>query len=223
MDYEVTVSAGARGDDVSEAERERRLREEEAAETRREEQRKQRLVELKASEREALRVASTSVEQAADMCDRAVRRRALMSYFGGMLIGVLLFTGLGILLGQILAEVKITGFNLERFLTTYIAGAVGAIVSVMTRLSGSGVAIDYETGRGYLALLGAFRPLIGATFGVALYFGIASGILQAAIPDADNEVFFFFAFIAFLAGFSERWAKDTLVVGRDQVAGSAQK
>jgi hypothetical protein len=115
--------------------------------------------------------------------------------------------------------VDVTGFNLERFLTTFIAGAVGAIVSVMTRLSGSGVAIDYETGRGYLALLGAFRPLIGATFGVALYFGIASGILQTAIPTDANEVFVFFAFIAFLAGFSERWAKDMLVVGRDSVAG----
>ena len=139
------VASGAWPDET-EAARERRRREEQEAENRREEQRKQELVELKTSEREALRVASTSVEQAADLCDRAVRRRALMAYFGGMLIGVLIFTLLGIALGQILAGVDITGFNLERFLTTFIAGAVGAIVSVMTRLSGSGVVIDYETG-----------------------------------------------------------------------------
>jgi hypothetical protein len=185
---------------------------------RHEERRKRELIELKAAETVALRATAPGVKQAADLCYRAVRRRATMAYFDGMLLGALVFTGVGIVLGHILAGVDISGFDLERFLTTFIAGAVGAIVSVMTRMSGSEVTIDYETGRGYLAVLGAFRPLIGAIFGVALYFGISSGILQAAVPKESNEVFFYFAFISFLAGFSERWAKDTVVAGRNAVS-----
>jgi hypothetical protein len=60
--------------------------------------------------------------------------------------------------------------------------------------------------------MGMFRPLIGAIFGVALYFGIESGVLQfIKPPDDPKEVFFFFAFIAFLTGFSERWTSDVLV------------
>ncbi len=209
-------------DDTEEKRELRRLRRELESEQRDVEV-KQHQIDVQARAKEARQAAEVSVEQADALCSRAVRRRALMAYFLGMLAGVVLFTGVGIVLGQILAGVKIVGFDLERFLTTFIAGAVGAVVSVMTRMSGSEVAIDYETGRGYLALLGGFRPLIGAIFGVVLYFGIASGILQASVPRDPSEVFFFFAFISFLAGFSERWAKDTLVAGRNVVSAPQSK
>jgi hypothetical protein len=160
----------------------------------------------------ALLVARTEASQAEDLCTQAVRRSALMAYFVGMLFGVVVFTVLGFLFGQLLSSVSITGFNLQRFETVFIAGAVGAVVSVMSRMSSDESWLEYETGRSYLRLLGMFRPLIGAIFGVALYVGITSGVLQFIKPPSDpNAVFFFFAFIAFLAGFSERWARDILV------------
>lgn len=169
----------------------------------------------------ALIVARTEAAQAEDLCTRAVRRSALMAYFVGMLFGVVVFTVLGFLFGQLLSSVSITGFNVQRFETVFISGAVGAVVSVMSRMSSDESWLEYETGRSYLRLLGMFRPLIGAIFGVALYVGITSGVLQFIKPPSDpNAVFFFFAFIAFLAGFSERWARDILVPPQAAASGS---
>jgi hypothetical protein len=164
----------------------------------------------------ALKVAEGDATQTEEVCDRAVQRVALMSYFVGMLIGVAFFTLLGCAIGLILGRwVNIHGFDLTIFLTTFVAGAVGAVVSVMSRMSSGNVVLDYETGRSYIRVVGAFRPLIGAIFGVALYFGLASGLIPAKLPlPSSREFFFFYAFIAFLAGFSERWAQDMLVVGR---------
>ena len=59
---------------------------------------------------------------------------------------------------------------LKTFFACYTSGAVGAIVSVMSRMSGDRFTVDYEVGRHALRWLGSFRPLIGAVFGVALYF-----------------------------------------------------
>jgi hypothetical protein len=167
--------------------------------------------------RNALAVATTEALQAEELCIRAVRRGAMMAYFVGMLAGVVVFSLLGVGIATLLSHVEIIGFNIESFLTVFIAGAVGAIVSVMSRMSAGDTWLEYETARSYLRLLGMFRPLIGAIFGVALYFGIESGVLQFIKPPADHHaVFFFFAFVAFLAGFSERWASDVLVPIKDK-------
>jgi hypothetical protein len=161
---------------------------------------------------EALVVANTEAVQAEDLCNRAIRRRAMMAYFVGMLLGVAVFSGLAVGAAIGLSGASIPGFDAEHFLTVFIAGAVGAIVSVMSRRSSGDSWLDYETAPSYLRLLGMFRPLIGAIFGVALYFGIQSGVLQFIKPPGrEGQIFFFFAFIAFLAGFSERWASDILV------------
>jgi hypothetical protein len=134
-----------------------------------------------------------------------------------MLVGIVAFTALGVVLSLLLSNVHIAGFDRERFVTVFIAGAVGAIVSVMSRMSSGDSWLEHETARGYLRLLGMFRPLIGAIFGVALYFGIQSGVLQFIKPPTSADaVFFFFAFIAFLAGFSERWASDIIVPVKDR-------
>jgi len=172
----------------------------------------------------ALAVAKTEATQAEELCSRAVRRGAMMAYFVGMVIGILIFTAMGVGLSILLSHVEIVGFDEERFLTVFVAGAVGAIVSVMTRMSAGDGWLDYETARSYLRVLGMFRPLIGAIFGVALYFGIQSSVLEFIQPPRDShEVFFFFAFIAFLAGFSERWASDVLVPIKQDIPSSTSR
>jgi hypothetical protein len=169
----------------------------------------------------ALVVAHKEATQAEDLCTQAVRRSALMAYFVGMLFGVVVFTVVGSLFGLLLSSASISGFNVQRFETVFISGAVGAVVSVMSRMSSDESWLEYETGRSYLRLLGMFRPLIGAIFGVALYVGITSGVLQFIKPPSDpNAVFFFFAFVAFLAGFSERWARDILVPPQTDSSGT---
>ena len=86
--------------------------------------------------------------------------------------------------------------------------------------------VDYEAGRGVTFALGALRPALGAVFGIAFYAAVVSGLLDLFnVPAAgDTKQFYFFLVIAFLAGFSERWARDVLVERRPRavdLAGTA--
>jgi hypothetical protein len=80
-------------------------------------------------------------------------------------------------------------------------------VSVMLRMrpdTRAGFSVDYEVGRGPLFWLGAFRPVIGAIFASAVYFALESNFIQLGTITQQNT-FTFYAFVGFLAGFSERF------------------
>lgn len=85
------------------------------------------------------------------------------------------------------------------------AGAVGALVSVLSRMSSGGdkFSVDFEVGRPLLRRLGLYKPLVGSVFGIALYFLLVSGILMTEPP--HGKTLYFYAVVAFLAGFSERF------------------
>jgi hypothetical protein len=93
----------------------------------------------------------------------------------------------------------------QTFFATYVAGGIGAVVSVLMRMSSKKFQVDFEVGRSTIRRLGSFRPFIGAVFGVALYFLFLSGILRMTLPSDAKTTFFFFGILAFLAGFNERW------------------
>ena len=97
-----------------------------------------------------------------------------------------------------------------------IAGALGAVVSVATRLRDLTrlEAVDAQM----LLYTGFFKPLIGISFALFVYVALNSGILSVTIAEGKEN--FFFAAVAFVAGFSERLAKD--VISRvEGVAGPA--
>jgi hypothetical protein len=53
---------------------------------------------------------------------------------------------------------------------------------------------------------------MGAVFGLALYAAITSGLLDLfALPSDPTQKFFFLLAVAFISGFSERFAEDTLI------------
>jgi hypothetical protein len=96
---------------------------------------------------------------------------------------------------------------LQAFFVSFAAGGIGAIVSVMFRMASEDkFDLDYEVGRPTVRKLGAFRPFVGAVFGVAIYFLISSGLPQVELP-SDDEAFFYYGTVAFLAGFFERRTK----------------
>ena len=143
---------------------------------------------------------------------RAAEKAARIVYFWGMMIGVLFASVIGLLLALILWQ---TGWfdhphtlRTETFFVCFIAGGLGAIVSVLMRMSSNRFRVDYEVGRVTIRRLGSFRPVIGCVFGLALYFLFRSTIPRTTLPPepADRSTaFFFFGILAFLAGFNERW------------------
>jgi hypothetical protein len=71
--------------------------------------------------------------------------------------------------------------------------------------------LSYDVGRPHVAFLGGLRPVLGAAFGLVLYFAVTSGLVAIFdITETGTERLFGFLVVAFLAGFSERWAEDTL-------------
>jgi hypothetical protein len=94
----------------------------------------------------------------------------------------------------------------RQFYACFGAGALGAVVSVMTRMRQErGLTLDYEVGQGLIIMLGGFRPVLGAIFGVLAYFALASDFLGIT-PPSPGTAFFSYALFAFAAGFSERFA-----------------
>jgi len=85
------------------------------------------------------------------------------------------------------------------------SGAMGALVSVLSRMSSGDerFMVDFEVGRPLLRRLGLYKPFVGSVFGVATYFLLAGGLLPAKA--ATSNQLYFYGIIAFLAGFSERF------------------
>jgi hypothetical protein len=142
--------------------------------------------------------------------DRAASKSARLVYFLGMLVGLILLAvlGLGILgIIGVFTELGTHSTQTQNFFASYGAGAIGALVSVMLRMrpdTRAGFSVDYEVGRGPLFWLGAFRPVIGAIFASAIYFALESKFIQLGTI-TQQSTFTFYAFVGFLAGFSERF------------------
>jgi hypothetical protein len=93
-----------------------------------------------------------------------------------------------------------------------VAGAVGAMVSVIQRINDGKFELDYDVGGPYAFFLGGLRPLIGGAFAMVITFAFDGGLLHlpVAASESTNDRRLALLVLAFLAGFSERWAQDTL-------------
>ena len=143
--------------------------------------------------------------------EKSAESQARLVYFQGMMWGGVALAGV---VAVVVALLGLFGFGrwhsavTQNLLITVGMGGVGAIISVMSRMAGKGAfAIDHEVGRKMVRRLGSVRPFIGATFAVAIYFGLESHLFKIG---AVKQTLPFFAVVAFLAGFSERWAKVVL-------------
>ena len=141
-------------------------------------------------------------------CD-AANGQAQIVYFAAMAV---LAAALGALALIGAWWVQVPGLTSDQYLYGCVAaGALGAVVSVIQRINSGTFDLAYDVGRPYVAFLGGLRPVLGASFGLVLYFAVASGLLDIfKLPNENPQRFFAFFVIAFLAGFSERWAQDTL-------------
>jgi hypothetical protein len=139
---------------------------------------------------------------------RAGEKHGRLVYFWGMMSGVIAVALLGAAAALLLWWW--TGFDPDDATTQYLfasyaMGAVGAIVSVMTRMgSETSFHIDFEVGRRALHRLGSFRPVIGAVSALVVFFAMKADLFQV-LPEQQRESVYLYAVVAFIAGFSERW------------------
>ena len=133
----------------------------------------------------------------------AANGQAQIVYFAGMAISVTIVVGLGLGLWLTIGQ--------RHLLAALIAGGVGAVVSVIQRIDERDFDVEFDVGRRYVLFLGSLRPVIGAVFGMAFSLAVTANIVNLPGVAKNGEAqFAALAVIAFFAGFSERWAKDTL-------------
>jgi hypothetical protein len=163
---------------------------------------------------------------------RAGQKAARLVYFSGMMRGAVLLaagSGLGALILWAADAIHPHQIPLEHLVVASSMGALGAVISVMSRMASAGrFQLDHEVGRKQLRRLGSFRPFIGAVFALVIYFALKSNLIrigELADNDTAPKTVYFYATIAFLAGFSERWAKVLLdgAMGGADSSGSARQ
>jgi hypothetical protein len=152
---------------------------------------------------EALKQERVALDEADAYYKDAANGQAQMVYFGGMSTVAILLS--------IIAAIWLA-ISWATPVAALIAGAIGAVVSVIQRINNGKFTLDYDIGGPYAFFLGGLRPLIGGTFAMAISFAFTGGLLH--LPVAANESTdsrrLALLVLGFLAGFSERWAQDTL-------------
>jgi hypothetical protein len=157
------------------------------------------------------------LEQARRYYDRSAQRQAQFEYFVGMVAGLILLV-VGLIVIGLIARAPLLN---EPLLATPLAGGAGAVVSVMMRMTRDQLTLNYESGLPTIRLLGVIRPLLGALFGGAIYLLLAGELISiTGAPKDPTKLLYFYTGIAFLAGFSERWAQD-VVTGKSGGSGAA--
>lgn len=136
---------------------------------------------------------------------QAMQRSAQTRYWYGALLGSASLAMICAVLAVTFAATGTPAFYGVALLT----GGVGAMVSLLQRMSTGRLKLDTSASRDLLELFGGVRPLIGAIFGIIVAAAIQGGLLPAIhIPTGQQLAFF--AVVGFLAGFNERWAQDML-------------
>jgi hypothetical protein len=182
--------------------------------------------EARSASARAYQLPKGQLEYADSYYERVAQRTAQIRYFRGLTIGAAAILGAGLLLALLLATffplLELSPSPLAPIVVSLFGGAAGAVVSVMSRMSFGQLALDLSAERSQIVRLGAFRPLIGSIFGAALIMLIHGGLLPIAGPADATRQLYFYAGVAFLAGFSERWAQDMLSGTANRISGATR-
>jgi hypothetical protein len=108
---------------------------------------------------------------------------------------------------MILALERIPAVNAIAF----AAGAVGACVSVLRRMSKGTLTLNALSGHNMLLAFGAIRPIIGGVFGLVVYLVIRAELISIfVLPHSAGTALAYVAVFGFVAGLNERFAQDIL-------------
>jgi hypothetical protein len=164
-----------------------------------------------------------NLDEAEDFMLRCATRRAQTQYVRGMLNYGSLLVALLVVIAIVAASVNDSFDNtLGQAVLVSIAGAAGAMVSVMWRMTSGTFSINLPTlgdrsGDSQLHLMGAVRPAIGAVFALAVFLIVKSPLIPLEVASKTDT--YLLAALGFLAGFSERFAQDMFVRSGEGLAG----
>jgi hypothetical protein len=148
--------------------------------------------------------------------ERAGMARGLARYSAGAAAGAL-----AIVLVAGIAAAVIGSDDHTVWLGAVAAGALGGLFSVLERLTRRALTVRFEAERPVLS--GTSRPVVGAIAGVALFALVEGTIVPLDVPQDYPAHALFFAGLAFLAGFSERLAKDVFGSAASSLGGTRQE
>jgi hypothetical protein len=155
------------------------------------------------------------VARVEDILDHAAQRKTQNHYAQGMLWGALALTVLCALIGGLFAWFDTPAW----YGVALPAGAAGALVSVLQRMTSGRLQLDIHAGVKLTRAYGAVRPVIGGILGMAVFALIEGGLLAVG-EVADDAPLAFYAAVGFLAGFNERFAQDMLVGSAKPLTGA---
>ena len=113
--------------------------------------------------RRALAVERKELTQTRKYFHQAANGEAQIVYVFGMTLGI---AGLGLLAALLEVFVGFGGIDGRELFGCLIAGGLGALVSVMSRISAGRFHLASDFGAKYPLFLGVLRPLIGSIFGL---------------------------------------------------------
>lgn len=137
-------------------------------------------------------------------------RISLLSYYLGMIRGVSYVGVMALSCAAILMFMKASNSLIITLSGSLFIGAIGAIISVFSRMSSRTFSLDYTAGIPQNMRLGVFRPIIGSTMGIVTYLLLMSGLTPFEVPVGNTTQIYYILSIAFSAGFTERWAQGLL-------------
>jgi hypothetical protein len=167
---------------------------------------------LEREQRRQLAELSAQLDDAEDFMLRSATRRTQSHYLKGMLGGTGVVLACVGVISWLLWEVGLAGSENADVLLALSAGALGALVSVLMRMTVGEFSmnlptLDSEMHDTDVHLFAAARPLIGAVSGVVAYALVRSSLVPVDPAGGEDPTFLWMG-IAFLAGFSERLAQD---------------
>src|SRR5918998_2538671 len=165
------------------------------------------------------------LDQAEEFMLRCATRRAQAKYLKGMLLGAV---AIGAAIAAVTVALMAMG-DLTRLggqlLLVATAGTVGAVVSVLWRMTSGAFPInlptlDHDMKGTDLRLMAALRPVIGLVFALGAIVLVMGELIPLDQQNGAPQTALF-AGIGFLAGFSERLAQDMFARSGQGLAGVA--
>jgi len=161
-----------------------------------------------------IRAARGLFAEAEEMFTRHLQAKNRMTYLVGVLLSVALIVVLSIV------ALPFQSALFKHYLPTILMFAgLGSMVSVLLRLSK--LDLVKEVSRAVLLVSGFARAFVAAAFGIVLYLVLISGLIAVKLAEGSDTPAFQakILVVAFLCGFSERFAQD--ILDRVQIGSSS--